>query len=485
MKRLNELLEGIEYKVLSGDPVNTLINEVTNDSRAITPGALFICIQGEKADGHRFAGDAVQQGAKALIVEKKVDVAENITQILTANTRSILPVIAARFFEEPTKHLKVAGITGTNGKTTTAFALQKILQTSGVRTGLLGTIGYYLPSGCKKPFLTTPDAIELQRYFKIFRDNGYQSVVVEVSSHSLALMRVESVRFDKVVFTNLSRDHLDFHKNMEDYFSAKKRLFDLVKTENRYAGVVNNDDEYGRRLKKDGILSYGLTESSEVKAENIRLGLNKTEFSIIFPDKNSIDISTELLGYPAVYNLLCAASCTYTMGINQEIIRKALLEFETPPGRLQNVTPQKEFSVIIDYAHTPDGLKTVLSSIKAMNPNRIITLFGCGGDRDRGKRPLMAKEVEEYSDIIIVTSDNPRTEDPEKIIEDIFKGFTKPDIVIKITDRREAINKGLQLLKKGDIFLIAGKGHEDYQIIGTERIPFNDREIVMQHFGRT
>ena len=453
---------------------DTEITDITINSREVRKGSVFICITGQNLDGHSFAESAAENGAAAIVAEKAVDC--GVPVILCDNTKIEMAKIASKFYNEPEKKLKLIGITGTNGKTTVSFIIKKVLETAGKRVGVIGTNEFFVgeePVGIKSSTPTTPNSIELRKIFSKMLEMGAEYVVMEVTSHALDLHRVYGLEFEAGVFTNLTQDHLDYHKTMENYFAAKAKLFDMCKT-----GVINIDNSYGERLAGSApcrILSVG-TKNAGITARNIETDDKGVRFEADYEGK-SYSIELGISGMFSVYNALCAMGACIALGIDAEAAKKGIGLADGVKGRLERVPVDTDYTVIIDYAHTPDGLENVLNAINSFKKGRLISVFGCGGDRDATKRPIMGDIGTRLSDIAVITSDNPRTEDPEKIIKDILAGVKKGRYEV-ITDRRKAIEYALSTAEKNDIVLLAGKGQETYQILGREKIHFDEREIV-------
>lgn len=452
------------------------ITDITIDSRQAAPGIVFVCITGEERDGHDFAAAAANAGAAVIVAERPLDL--GIPVVVYENTKLALATIASRFYGEPEKRLKLVGITGTNGKTTVSYLIKKILETAGKTVGVIGTNEIIVGEkdvGIKSSTPTTPNSLELRKIFAKMLEMGAEYVVMEVSSHALELHRVAGLRYDAGVFTNLTRDHLDYHKTMENYFLAKKKLFDICA-----AGVINCDDEYGARLLNNipcHAVSVG-RGGADIVAENIEIDAAGVRFSAVYEGK-SYPISLAISGMFSVYNALCAFGAAVSLGIAPELAAEGLCAASGVKGRLERVPTDTDYSVIIDYAHTPDGLENVLNAVNAFKKGRCIAVFGCGGDRDATKRPIMGEIGTRLADIAVITSDNPRTEDPEKIIEDIVAGVKSGEYKV-IVNRREAIAYAMSVAKKDDIILLAGKGQETYQIIGREKTHFDEREVVKE-----
>ena len=488
---------------------NLDIKGISHDSRKVKPGDIFVAIPGAKTDGHNFIPDAIQRGALAIVSNTKLNLFTLIPYIRVAEPRKALALISNHFFGYPSKRMRVIGITGTNGKTTTAYLLKSILEKAGNRTGMLGTIEYIIPASqgggerCIRADVTTPESYDLQSFFADMANNNCTHAVMEVSSHSLAQNRVYGSRFYRAVFTNLTRDHLDFHKTPAKYRQAKAILFKNLPAES--IAILNLDDAASRYFARNTPaqiigyhlagkpMKYGRTKSgrmllaSVVQAEIEESSLKGSSILLKTP-MGEISIQSSLIGQHNVYNILGAAATAISMGIPVDMIKEGIEAVRSIRGRLEPVENEdlthSGISVMVDFAHTEDALKNVLVALKPLVRGRIITVFGCGGDRDKGKRPLMGKVVSKYSDLFVVTSDNPRSEDPLAIINDIKKGIKRRNGYVIEADRFVAISKALSMARKGDLVLIAGKGHETYQILKDTVIPFDDREAVrriMEH----
>ena len=451
------------------------IGDLAYDAEAVEPGSLFFCVPGTRADGHDFAPRAVERGAVALVVERPLEL--TVTQLVVESTRAAMPVAADEFFGRPTEQLQVAGVTGTNGKTTTAFLLYAILAAAGRRPGLLGTIESRVGGERRPAIRTTPEAIDVQRAFREMLDGGDRSAAVEATSHGSALGRLERVRFSALVFTNLTQDHLDFHGTLGAYFDAKRRLF----TEARPPAAVNVGDEHGRRLADElrgqqPLLTFGLGDDAEIHAEELELGPRGARFRA-----GGIELETRLRGRFNVENILAAVAAARLLGIEDDAVAYGVKELRGVPGRFEAVDEGQPFAVLVDYAHTPDSLENVLRTARDLAPGRVICVFGCGGDRDRGKRPQMGRIATELADVAIVTSDNPRSEEPEAIIAEILAGAGEAEVE---PDRREAIARAVEEADEDDVVVIAGKGHEQGQQFADRTIPFDDREVAREALRR-
>jgi UDP-N-acetylmuramoyl-L-alanyl-D-glutamate--2,6-diaminopimelate ligase len=454
------------------------IRKLAHEAGRATEGSLFFCVPGSRADGHDFAADAVAAGAVALVVERPVDVA--VPQLVVADSRAAMAVAADAFFDEPTGALEVAGVTGTNGKTTTAFLLHALLSAGGRAPGLVGTVEWRVGGVARPAPRTTPEAIDLQRLFREMLDAGDRSVAIEASSHGAALRRLDRVRFDALVFTNLSQDHLDLHGSMEEYYQAKRRLFTGAQPPPAIVGV---DGEWGRRLadELDGagrapLVTFGFAPDAEIRPDGLELTAAGSRFRA-----GGVELETPLRGRFNVLNVLGALAAGILLGLDDGELAEGVASVRGVPGRFEAVDAGQPFTVLVDYAHTPDSLDTVLETARELTDGRLIVVFGAGGDRDRGKRPLMGRVARDRSDLAIVTSDNPRGEDPLAIIEDVLQG-TGTDVEID-PDRRSAIVRALDVARPGDVVVIAGKGHEQGQEIAGVVHPFDDRAVALEHLA--
>ena len=475
---LKSLLKGLDYEVIKGNEESKVQN-IRYDNRKIEQGDAFVCIKGFKVDGHSFVIDAVKKGAKVLMVQDDVSVQEDITIIKVRDTRKALAIMSSNYFGNPKDKLKIIGITGTNGKTTSAFIIKSILEKAGLMTGLIGTIANYIGNKKVDAVRTTPESYELHELFKNMVDAGVEYCVMEVSSHSLELDRVYGIQFEEGIFTNLTRDHLDFHKTFENYYNAKFKLF-----ERSNHSIINLDDPYGANIVKDieergvktKVSTFSIEKESDFKAFEIKSHSNGSEFKVNLESVEEFYIN--IPGEYNIYNSLGCIICAHNLNIPMDKIKEGLSDVVIP-GRCELVAKEKNlpYSIIIDYAHTPDGLENVLTTVKAFTKNRMISVFGCGGDRDKVKRPQMGKIGCELSDIAIITSDNPRSEEPMDIINDIVKPLNYDNFVIEV-NRKEAIRKAMNMALEGDVIVIAGKGHETYQILKDETIHFDEREVV-------
>jgi len=456
-------LEGIVAALAPAEVVNHApveIRDLVYDARTVEPGALFFCVPGTRADGHDFAGGAVARGAVALVVEQPLDLP--VPQVVVPDARQAMPIAADEFFGHPTQELTVAGVTGTNGKTTSAFLFYSVLEAAGMRPGLLGTIESRVGESPRPAVRTTPEAIDLQRTFREMLDAGDRSCAMEATSHGSELGRLDRVRFAALIFTNLTQDHLDFHGTLERYFEAKRRLF----LENRPPAAVNIGDPWGRKLAADrpDALTFGFAEDAEVGPDALA------------------GIDLKLRGRFNVENALGVLAASRLLGLDEEAAVRGLEAVSGVPGRFEAVDEGQPFTVLVDYAHTPDSLENVLRAARDLAEARLICVFGCGGDRDRGKRPLMGRIASELADVAIVTSDNPRSEEPGVIIEEIVAGMG-PGALVE-PDRRAAIAQAIDLAGPGDVVVIAGKGHEQGQEFRDRKVPFDDREVAREALRR-
>lgn len=459
------------------------ITGIAYDSRNVLPGNVFVCVKGFETDGHKYAKMACENGAAVIVAEDDIEV--DVPVWYVENSRKTVAELACIYYDNPSEKFKLIGVTGTNGKTTITYLIKSILEASGMMTGVIGTnqniIGdKVLVTQSTTP--TTPNALELQQLFNEMAESDAECVVMEVSSHALDLDRVHGCHFDVGVFTNLTRDHLDFHKTMENYRKAKAKLFDISDK-----GVVNFDDEAGKKItvEKDcDILKVGLSDGCDLRAENISITSSGADFDAVYNGK-TYPVHIAIPGKFSVYNAVCAMGAALQLGINMDTIIKGLGNASGVTGRVEVVPTDTDYTVIIDYAHTPDGLENIISTVQEFAERDVITLFGCGGDRDNSKRAIMGEIAGNMSDFSIITSDNPRTEDPVAIINQIEEGMKRTDgKYTVIVDRREAIGCALDMAKKGDVIILAGKGQETYQIIGKEKHDFDERVVVYKHLNK-
>ncbi|MGC8596170.1 MAG: UDP-N-acetylmuramoyl-L-alanyl-D-glutamate--2,6-diaminopimelate ligase [Candidatus Kryptoniota bacterium] len=492
--KLSDLLKNLTVISVLGDTGREISN-LTYDSRRVEKDSLFVALKGYSTDGHRFIIDAIGSGASAVAVEDNDIVHDDYflshktTKIVVPSTRRALAILSANFYGHPSDKLKIVGITGTNGKTTSSYLVKSILQDAGENVLLIGTINYLLNDKIIQTAThTTPESLELNQIMSSALKQGATSAVIEVSSHSLFLQRVYGMKFKAALFTNLTQDHLDFHGTMENYFNAKKILFDGLS--NDAVAVVNLDDEYGKRIISNSPalkLTYGFSPEADLRIINANYTTEGTEINVTYGGK-TYTVSSKLVGRFTSYNLCGAFGVGISFGIDPEKVALSLSKVDRVRGRFERVNSENGFMVVIDYAHTPDSLQKTLQSAREIlkstgKGGRLITVFGCGGNRDRTKRPRMGKIANELSDLVIVTSDNPRFEEPEAIVDEILAGIKDRKNVIKIVDRREAIKESLKLAGKNDLVVIAGKGHEDYQDIKGVKYHFDDREEVEKALG--
>lgn len=478
---LSELLKDVNIKKIDGGG-SMKISGIACDSRKVKPGNVFVCITGYETDGHKYAKSAVENGAVAVVAEHDLPTVD-VPCVIVDNTRKAMSEMAATFYDYPYKKFKLIGITGTNGKTTTTYLIKSILEHLGKKVGLIGTNQNMIGDMIMETSRTTPDSLELMQLFDMIASHNVDYVVMEVSSHALALDRVTACTFDVGAFTNITQDHLDFHKTMEEYLAAKSILFNICNT-----GVVNKDDARSEYLIENArcrnMITYGINQDCDLKASNIILNEDGVKFDINYGGMEE-HVDLPIPGEFSVYNALTAIGCCMAENIPLDLAVDGLHSAKGVKGRIEIVrTPGTNYTVIIDYAHTPDGLLNVINAIRGFAKGRIVTLFGCGGDRDASKRPIMGKIAGELSDFCIVTSDNPRTEDPEKIIKQVVEGVKQTDCDYEvITNRFSAIEYALDHAKKNDIILLAGKGNETYQVLGKDTIKFDEREIVQKLLG--
>ncbi|HEX6458208.1 MAG TPA: UDP-N-acetylmuramoyl-L-alanyl-D-glutamate--2,6-diaminopimelate ligase [Thermoleophilaceae bacterium] len=466
---------------LLGNGPDIEVSALAYRSSSVTPGTLFFCVRGFTSDGHDFAPEAVERGAVALVCERPLGL--GVPEVIVPDTRAAMPEMAACFYRHPTKELRVVGITGTNGKTTTAFLVRALLEAGGVQTGLLGTVKSVV-GGLEEPVeRTTPEAIDLQATFRRMLDAGDRACAIEVSSHALALGRAAGIEFACRVFTNLTQDHLDFHETMEEYYLAKRRLFEVPGP----PSVVNLDDEYGRRLAREieAPVTYAIEREANYRAREVHFDPAGSSFLCETPD-GPLEIHTRLPGLFNVQNSLAAIAAARRLGIEPEAIRRGLAEADRVPGRFEPVDEGQEFTVLVDYAHTPEALENVLRAAREITSGRLHVVFGAGGDRDRAKRPLMGAAASRLADRVIVTSDNPRSEDPDAIVDEVLAGTSAG--AEREVDRRRAIAVAVESAAPGDVVVIAGKGHEQGQEFeGGRKEPFDDvtvaREALRQALG--
>ena len=476
---IRDLIKDIIPQKIVGE-MDKDIKKIVYDSRQVEKDSLFICIEGFKFDGHNYISKAIENGASAILVEKDIEIIEGVTFIKVKDTREAMAYLAAAFYEYPLKKIDLLGVTGTNGKTTITYLIKNMMDNIGRTTGLVGTIKNIIGDKALPATRTTPESLDLYDLYDKMLAEDISQVVMEVSSHALDLKRVSGMEFQTAVFTNITQDHLDYHQSFEEYLEAKCRLFEQLKPDG-YA-VINLDDPNSEKIIKASrgrVLTYAINKEADLRAENINLTSQGVSFEVRGLLKVPLDM--KLTGLFNVYNTLAAVGCAYTGGLSEKEIKKGLEGVQGVDGRFEIVKMGQDFSVIVDYAHTPDGMENVLKTALELVEGRLITLFGCGGDRDKGKRPEMGKIAAKYSDLIVLTSDNPRSEEPLAIIGDIELGIKGSKTPYKILpDRREAIFSAVKKAEKGDMLIILGKGHETYQIFKDKTISFDDRETARE-----
>ncbi|HOQ36431.1 MAG TPA: UDP-N-acetylmuramoyl-L-alanyl-D-glutamate--2,6-diaminopimelate ligase [Acetivibrio sp.] len=474
--KLKELIKGLNIVEFEGD-MEIEIESIAYDSRKAKEGSVFVCIEGFKVDGHKYIPQAIENGTRAFIVQKEVEMPAGMSVVRVEDTRYALASISDIFFGHPSGKFNLIGITGTKGKTTTTYMIKSILENYGQKVGLIGTIANMIGDEVLPTDRTTPESYDLQELFCDMVQKNVKSVVMEVSSHALELHRVSCSEYDIGVFTNLSRDHLDFHKTFENYLEAKIKLFGICKK-----GLINIDNEFGKRVVENArceVYTMGIDNEADIRAVDIAHHPNSVDFKVISPWFEG-KISVSIPGKFSVYNALAAIGSCALMGVPFEYIQKGLAGVRVP-GRAEIVDVGKDYTVMIDYAHSPDSLENILTTVKAYAPGRVVCVFGCGGDRDKTKRPVMGRISGQLADFTIITSDNPRTEDPEMIINDIEEGIKETGAAyIKIVDRREAIKYALMNARDKDIIVLAGKGHENYIILKDKTIHFDEREVIRE-----
>ena len=478
--KLKKLLEGLDVKI---DPrlSDVDITCISTNSKDVKKGSLFIAINGFKFDGHKFLNEAFKNGAKAALVEKRKGVPSGKGSLIQVrDTREALSIAAKNFYRWPSEKLKVIGVTGTNGKTTTSLLIKSIFSKSRIPCGVIGTIDYETGKRRIPAHITTPDALGINALLDKMLKNKLKAVAMEVSSHALDQKRVEGIFFDAAVFTNLTHEHLDYHGNLERYFRSKRKIFSSLKKNG--VAIINADDKNVRRVKKTingKCITYGLNSPADINAKVKKAGLDGSSFLVRVDKKDAFSVNTKLIGTHNISNILAAIATGVSQGISLRAIKEGVEKLDSVKGRLEAVEVGQGFKVFIDYAHTHNALENVLKFLSEIKKGNIITVFGCGGDRDKKKRPLMGRVAEAFSKFVIITSDNPRNEDPKKIARDIEKGMNKANTNYSIVlNRKKAIEKALKKAKRGDIVLIAGKGHEKVQIARGRKIPFNDRKVA-------
>lgn len=475
---LKEILRGIEYTLLQGD-VQTLVDNIIYDSRIKTKNGLFIAVKGFKTDGHNYIEAAIANGSKTIVVEDQWQTDNKaITVIKVSDSRKVMAALANNMYDTPSEKFQVVGVTGTNGKTSITFLLGQILESVGHKIGVIGTVENRIGDTVLKSQHTTPESIDLQKLFSQMYTSKVSHCLMEVSSHALELSRVGGTHFRVGIFTNLTQDHLDFHHTMEAYAQAKAKLFKQCEV-----GVINVDSPYADTMMKEStcqVITYGIDKEAAYRASAIRITAIGVTYTLNTPE-GSYEVEVPIPGKFTVYNTLAVIIAARALGIEMDKILSALATVKGVPGRIQSFASEKGYSVIVDYAHTPDGLENVLQAIKQFAKGEVITVFGCGGDRDNTKRPIMGEVAARYSQQVVITSDNPRSEEPFRILEQVEEGVKNHGTpYVKIEDRKEAIYHALTMAKKDDVILIAGKGHENYQILKDRIIHFDDSEIVQE-----
>ena len=499
--KLAQLIEGLDIINISPEAYSE-VSSVCFSADKCEQGSLFVAIPGLKNDGHDFITEAITRGAKFIVYEKDRQFSPAVTAIKVSSSRGALGILAKNFFDNPSGKLTLIAVMGTNGKTTISYLLESILKEAGSKCGVLGTINYRYNDKTYSAPNTTPESYEMQKIMRAMADDGVTHVIAEVSSHAVDLKRVDDCDFDLGVFTNLTRDHLDYHLTMENYFQAKKRFFAEILPASRKVHsqrmIINADDPWGQRILKEvhlPALTYGIEGDSAIRAANYELSLTgiKTEINLA---GDTVFIKSPLIGKFNLYNILAAMGAAFILQIPAPVIKRGIENLSNVPGRLEPVASSAGINIFVDYAHTDDALRRVLQNLAELKKKRIITVFGCGGNRDRGKRPLMGEAATHYSDLTIITSDNPRLEDPMAIIAEIEAGVDGSKIkktdagnlkfngntsfYTVVPERKKAIETAINAAQRGDIILIAGKGHEDYQIMGTQKLPFDDRVVVRE-----
>lgn len=476
---LKDLLVDVPGVIETRGNMVTEVGALVNDSREKTKDGLFFCVSGARFDAHAFVEQAKKNGCTSLVVERILDI--DLPQVRVENVRSAMAYLAAGFYGHPEREMRMVGMSGTKGKTTTSFLMKAILEKAGFKTGLIGTTGNLIGEKYIKSNLTTPDPIDLHRCLRQMRDEGVEAVSMEVSAHAIAMHRLDGVTFEAACYTNLSQDHLDYFGTMENYFETKKSFFMHGAVLN---ASLNADDETSEQIVRDikiPYLTYGISSEADVFARDIEISENGVSFSILLRGLEEMEVSMHLTGMFNVYNALAAASLAMIMGIDKQCIKAGLESVQNVPGRVEMLDTKTPYKVILDYSHSPDALENILTTVRSFTKKRLIVLFGCGGDRDHGKRPMMGEIGGKLADFSILTSDNPRTEDPNQILESIENGMkrTKGRYVV-IENRREAIRYALKMGKEGDVIILAGKGHETYQdIMGVKR-PFDEKVVVQE-----
>ena len=487
--KLKKLIKALGDYSFCGEPLDLEVKGISCNSKNVSEGFLFVAVKGVNADGFTFIPEAVEKGAGAVIFQDEKgggslgglmqEYSQRVAFVKVRDTRKALAELSRDFYADPSSKIKIVGITGTNGKTTVSYLIEAILKEAGYLPGVIGTVNYRFKDSLLPSLNTTPGPLELQSLLARMLKEGVTHVAMEVSSHALDQERVWGIRFQSAIFTNLTQDHLDYHLTVDNYFQAKVKLFSGLGKGG--CAVINKDDEYGRRLinlTKAKKITYAIESVADIMAQEIKLDISHAEFTLV-AQGSGIKYRTALIGRHNVYNILAAVSWGISAGIEAGVIKAAIEKFSLVPGRLERIHPAEGFAVFVDYAHTEDALKNVIMTLREVSAGRIIVVFGCGGERDKTKRPKMGRVVSELADYALVTSDNPRSEDPLIIIKEIVKGVKKDNYSV-IPERKEAIRKALSLAQPGDMVLVAGKGHEDYQVLKAGKIHFDDREVVKE-----
>lgn len=489
MKTVQEIIDVIKEVTVTG-PTDVAVSHITADSREVKPGSLFICLTGAHVNGHDYIAKAIEAGAVVLLVSQPVAVPAHIAVLTVGDTRIAMQQCVPFFYDYPGCKMRMIGVTGTNGKTTTTHIIGHILKAQGYKVGIIGTVHVMIGDKTYPIHNTTPDVVDLQHILARMVAEGVTHCIMEVSSHALALGRVAGVEYDTAVFTNLTQDHLDFHKTFENYLAAKCKLFEQVSMPKQHktnkGAVINIDDPYGKQVMAKNsapLITYGTKGQGTLEGENLTITSKTSAYDVVYQGK-SYPIHMRITGLFNVYNTLAAMGACLFEGVSMEAIIEALSDFTAVPGRFELVEEGQPFAVVVDYAHTPDGLENILETAQKIVDNKILVVFGCGGDRDATKRPIMGRIAVQYGDKIFVTSDNPRTEDPNQIVEQVAVGVKealRPDSSYEIiVDRRTAIHEAIKQAEAGDVVIIAGKGHEDYQILKDKTIHFDDREVARE-----
>lgn len=479
---LSQLLKGMDYEIIKGN-VQTEISTINYDSRKVGEHSVFFCITGYVVDGHDYALKAIELGAKVIIIEKDIKIKADCTVIRVSDTRKAMALCAANYYGNPASKLKIIGITGTKGKTTTSFMIKHILKEAGYKVAILGTIANYIGEKKLKALRTTPESLDLHELFNIMVEEKMDYCIMEVSSHSLYLNRVYGINFCEAVFTNLSQDHLDFHETFENYYAAKLLLFEKNNSSNGNNAVINIDDKYGMRAYKEvggNKTTFAIEKEADLRAKDLKMHSRGVSFNLEYKGTNK-EVNMHLPGRYNVLNAIGSMAACLNEGIELDTVIKGIFKLESVPGRCEIVSKKYglDFEIILDYAHTPDSLLSILQTVREFTTGRLITVFGCGGDRDKTKRPIMGKIGTELSDLAIITSDNPRSEEPMNIINEIISGIEKKNYEV-VENRKIAIEKAIMQAKKDDLVIIVGKGHEDYQILKNETIHFDEREVIAE-----